>query len=138
MRIHGLSNQWLTSDQFCEWFSDLSARNDKARMLHQLLVRLESCDGPEIWAGISLSEVNLVYRDSRCHDDWVPPFATLGVVVRGDSAQLSYQIGFRVVEGKRPTDEWTTVETDDLDEAAALVMDAVAYATVHQRTRRLP
>lgn len=136
MRISGLSNQWQTRDGLFASFVDPNGTSEKARMMHELLLRLELCEGPDIWAGTSHNQVNLVYRDCPGSADRVPPFATMEVVRAGKPLALGYRIGFRVVEGKRPTDQWTTIDTVKLDEAVALVMDAVAYSTVHQRSDR--
>lgn len=139
MRLSGLSNQWKTIDvvrsQFtCDQTDDDPALDLHNQMIHDLLDFLLDQDGPCLYIGTSLSQLNFNTRDAYRQFDSVPSFATVHIRKRNRCDEtLVYSVGYRLIHRRRPTSHWTQSLTSEVQVAGMLVLNALAYADIPQR-----
>lgn len=141
MQLHGLSNQWKIRERLFESLrakpgaDEQTLRDIRDERMIDLLKHLECVDGPDLYVGTSHSTLLFATRDVRSESDAVPVDCTAQVLSEVET-HWPYRIGFRQIDGMRPTDTWTYEDCDFAQDAAPLILKAMEHALVPPRLSR--
>ena len=139
MKVSGLSNQWQSRDGLVLRFAQIDPETEFSnlpewgKMFLLLLEELESLDGPDLFIGTSLGEMNFNLRDTIRQSDRVPSFALVQIVDDKKSGKMYYQFPNRQVLQHRPTNEWKKATTAHASVVAKAIRNAADYAEVPVR-----
>jgi hypothetical protein len=128
MRISGLSNQWKTRDGLFGEFADEPefdpVCNERSRVIRELLLHLESRDGPDLWIGTSHRLLNFNLRDTTYQFDRIPTFVTVeSFDITRDPPTCGYRVGFSITG-----DQWEHHDIIDVEEAASMILRLIPGA----------
>lgn len=130
MAVRGLSNQWQTYDALISRFaaSDPLDMCEKYPMIRNLLVTLNQRSESTIYIGTSLSVMNFSVRDAVSMEDRTQPFAyvTVDPMERGSDIYI-YRTATRKLLGIRPTTQWISHQSKDVDDVVDRLIASSAY-----------
>jgi len=137
MQLHGLSDQWGTRDELFAFFAStgfIDSRTQRCDLALELLTHLESLEGPDIYVGTSHFDLLFSVRDTYSESDVVSIFAT-STVVRSeqDAMERICRVGFRRIDGVRPTREWMKLDCHSAQDAALRIATARKFADLPLR-----